>query len=201
MPVFTGGPDPAHTWMAFVDGENLAIQGKKVAADNGITLIEGENYRKDVYVWLPKTKATTRIGHAAAPTPIFRFATRAYYYTSLVGSDEDITSVRRSLRELGFDPQVFKRKASQRKSKGVDIALTKDMLSHAFLDHYEVAVLIAGDGDYVPLVEQVKRLGKPVFVWFFENYGLQDELKLASDWFCDLTPLYVEDWKWATGSP
>jgi len=28
-------------------------------------------------------------------------------------------------------------------------ALTKDMLSHAFRDNYEVAVLVAGDGDYV----------------------------------------------------
>ena len=40
------------------------------------------------------------------------------------------------------------------KAKGVDIALTTDMLSNAFLGNYDVAVLVAGDGDYVPLVEQ-----------------------------------------------
>ena len=33
-----------------------------------------------------------------------------------------------------------------------------------FEDHYDVAVLIAGDGDYVPLVEEVKSLGKVVYV-------------------------------------
>jgi len=31
------------------------------------------------------------------------------------------------------------------------------MLSHAFLDHYEVACLVTGDADYIPLVEEVKR--------------------------------------------
>ena len=46
------------------------------------------------------------------------------------------------------------------------------MLSHAFRDNYEVAVLVAGDGDYVPVVQEVQRLGKIVFVWFFENEGL-----------------------------
>ena len=95
---------------------------------------------------------------------------------------------------MGFNPQVFKRDANQKKAKGVDIALTKDMLTHAFLGHYEVAVLISGDGDYVPLVEQVKRFGKPVFVLFFEDEGLSPKLKLASDWFRDITPYFLEGW-------
>ena len=44
------------------------------------------------------------------------------------------------------------------RAKGVDIALTKDLLSHAFLDNYDAVVLVAGDGDYVPVVEELKRL-------------------------------------------
>lgn len=196
MPIFTGGPDPAHTWMSFVDGENLAIQGRKVAEENGISLREGKNYKEDVFVWFPRTRATSRIAVAGGPLPICNVATRAYYYTSLVGSEADVDLVRRSIWKLGFDPQVFK-KSKRHKSKGVDIALAKDMLSHAFLGHYEVAVLMAGDGDYVPLVEEIKRLGKPVFVWFFANAGLKDDLKLASDGFWDVTEYFLEDWKWA----
>jgi len=46
------------------------------------------------------------------------------------------------------------------------------MLSHAFLNNYDVATLIAGDADYVPLVEEVKRLGKVVYVLFFVSNGL-----------------------------
>src|SRR4051794_12186407 len=45
-------------------------------------------------------------------------------------------------------------------AKGVDISLTKDMLVQAFLGNYDIAVLVAADGDYLPVVEEVKRLGK-----------------------------------------
>ena len=46
-------------------------------------------------------------------------------------------------RALGssFPPEVFKRKREGEKAKGVDIALSKDLLSHAYLDNYDVAVL------------------------------------------------------------
>jgi uncharacterized LabA/DUF88 family protein len=81
-----------------------------------------------------------------------------------VGDDPTLDSVRKQISGLGFNPVVFKRDSDQKKAKGVDIALTKDMLSHAFRDNYQIAVLVAGDGDYVPLVEEVKRLGKLVDV-------------------------------------
>ena len=53
------------------------------------------------------------------------------------------------------------------------------------LDNYDAAVLIAGDSDYVPLVEEVKRRGKVVYVGFFvgPKSGLSEELKLSSDGF------------------
>ena len=37
--------------------------------------------------------------------------------------------------------------ADTRRSKGVDIILTKDMLSHAFPGNFDAALLVAGDGD------------------------------------------------------
>jgi uncharacterized LabA/DUF88 family protein len=99
------------------------------------------------------------------------------------------------ISKLGFNPVVFKREAGQSKAKGVDIALTKDMLSHAFRNNYQVAVLVAGDGDYVPLVEEMKRLGKLVYVWFFAEEGLSPKLRSAADLFFDLTPTFLNQWK------
>ena len=64
--------------------------------------------------------------------------------------------------------------------KGVDISLAKDLLSHAFLDNYDYAILYSGDGDYVPLVEEVKRIGKNVMVCFFDTDCLNKELKLST---------------------
>jgi uncharacterized LabA/DUF88 family protein len=64
-----------------------------------------------------------------------------------------------------------------------EIALTTDMLSHGYRNNYDVAVLFDGDGDYVPLVEEVKRLGKVVYIMFFQGSGVNNELRLASDTF------------------
>jgi uncharacterized LabA/DUF88 family protein len=79
----------------------------------------------------------------------------------------------------------------------VDIALTKGMLSHAFLGNYQAAVLVAGDGDYVPLVQEVKRLGKRVTVAFFvgEAYGLNPELRLIADEFVPLEQKFLNGWE------
>jgi len=67
----------------------------------------------------------------------------------------------------------------------VDITLATDMLSHAFNDNYEVVVLVAGDEDYVPLVQEVKRTGKQVALWFLQD-GLSRHLKRECDFFLDL---------------
>jgi uncharacterized LabA/DUF88 family protein len=88
---------------------------------------------------------------------------------------------------------VFKR-GKERAVKGLDIALARDMLSHAFRDNYDVAVLFGGDGDYVPLVHEVKRLGKLFYVAFFDDGTLSRELKLAADRFIDLRGMLTQAW-------
>jgi len=77
----------------------------------------------------------------------------------------------------------------------VDIALAKDFLSHAFLDNYDVAVLVAGDGNYVPLIIEVKRLGKVVYVVFFHDFGLSTELHSAADMFFEMGQFFLERWQ------
>ena len=39
--------------MAFIDGENFTICGQKVMEKEGITLVAGEHYEKDRFLWLP----------------------------------------------------------------------------------------------------------------------------------------------------
>jgi uncharacterized LabA/DUF88 family protein len=67
-------------------------------------------------------------------------------------------------------------------------------LSHAYQDHYDIALLAAGDGDYVPLVDAVKRTGKVVALAFLAKHGLSESLKLAADDFFDLSPWFRERW-------
>jgi uncharacterized LabA/DUF88 family protein len=71
------------------------------------------------------------------------------------------------------------------------------MLLHAARKNYEVAILIAGDEDYVPLVEAVKSEGRRVYVWAVSN-GLSPALRRAADHFNLLDELLlarnIGDW-------
>lgn len=46
--------------------------------------------------------------------------------------------------------------------KGDDIHLGIDMVSFAYEDLYDAAVLVSGDGDFAPAVKRVQKLGKKV---------------------------------------
>jgi uncharacterized LabA/DUF88 family protein len=56
------------------------------------------------------------------------------------------------------------------------------MLVNAFNQNFDIGFLIAGDEDYVGLVNEVKRYGPIVRGAFFEH-GLSEELRLACDSF------------------
>ena len=185
--------DLQHTWMAFVDGENLTMRAQALSQTNKLELAEGPYFKQNCFVWIPGWHAQARRG--AANPPIQQWAVRAHYYSSFVGDDTVREEVRDLLRTLHFYPRVFKKAKQDQKAKGVDIALTKDVLSHAFLGNYQTAVLIAGDGDYVPLIEEVQRLGRRVIVWFFRENGLSPELLRVADDFYDLTGSFLNTWR------
>jgi len=60
--------------------------------------------------------------------------------------------------------------------KKVDINIAIDVVSLAFEDAYDTAVLVTGDGDFLPVVKKVKELNKNVEIWAF-NYSLANTLK------------------------
>ena len=179
-------------WMTFVDGENFTLQAQKVAAKNSVILTEGPYYSKDVFIWLPKILAAANI--TPGPIGLQAHATRSFYYSSITsGNDVALNDIKWKMRERGFTPEVFKKKSE--KSKGVDITLSKDLLVNAFFNNYDVAVLIAGDGDYALLVQEVKRLGKVVYVSFFENEGLNKDLHMAADHYLDMKQFFLDRWR------
>lgn len=182
--------------MLFVDGENLAIRFKELAKQKSIQLNNGPYYEEDTFVWMPGEHGLSFTAMSLGGSGKTLEAIRSTYYTSVKGDDKKVEEVKNKLWQLGFQPEVFKKNDPSKKAKGVDIALTKDMLSHAFLQNYDVALLVAGDGDYVPLVQEVKRVGKIVCVAFFvgEGGGLNEDLRRASDTTFDLTGIFLEKW-------
>ncbi len=171
--------EPSTKIMLFIDGENFAIRYKQVL--NGAAPLDHVTFEPDIYIW---SSHLTLICACAQ-------VVRKYYYTSVRGAQERIDEIVDSLKELGIEaPRVFKR-TKNRGSKRVDITLSADMLTHASSGNYDVAVLIAGDEDYVPLVEAVQRQGCRVHLWFFTS-GLSPVLKRICDDFQDLAEVLFE---------
>ena len=200
-------------WMTFVDGENLTIEGEKVAKSDDIKLIQGDFWRPREFLWFPVARGSAWSGppepnHATVGNAVQRYigntevrlapqGIRATYYTAVQGSDPDLTVVEETIWKMGFDPAVFK-KPKGRASKGVDITMTRDVLTHAFQGNLDLVVLMTGDADYIPLVEEVKRLGKRVHISFFgEGQGLSPELRRAADSFDgdNLTRNFLKSWR------
>lgn len=110
---------------------------------------------------------------------------RGYFYDG--ASHESQQTFKRigfynELRNLGItlrlkEIDVTSPNASQ---KGVDIFLTSDMISLAYEDAYDIAVILSGDGDYTALVDLVKSKGKKVWVVSFEE-SLSHSLRNCAD--------------------
>lgn len=185
--------------MLFVDGENFTIRGQNKASQLDLSLTEGPYFKKDCFLWMPNPHPLQRPSSITGEVNVLESSgLRAYYYTSVVGSHDDVRSVEESLWKIGFTPKVFKkpREDRDRQSKGVDIALATDMLTHAFQNHFDVAILLAGDSDYRPLVGRVKSLGKLAWIWFFERKedGLGPELKISADTMIPLDAQFTNNW-------
>src|SRR3989344_3993659 len=60
--------------------------------------------------------------------------------------------------------------------KGDDIHIATDMLSSAYENKYDVAIIVSGDGDFVPVIKKVQKLGKKVENAYF-SISRSDYLK------------------------
>jgi uncharacterized LabA/DUF88 family protein len=165
------------TGMMFVDGENLTIRWQQELA--GQEKPSYVSHEKDVYVWTQ---------YLAARNQNYVNIIRKHYYTSAIGDSKRLDAIFDELKSHGIEaPYVFKR-TKERPSKRVDITLSVDMLSHAYQRNYDVAILIAGDADYVPLVSAVKRAGLRVFLWFLEK-GLNPALRREVDHYFNISQM------------
>lgn len=162
--------------MLFVDGENFTLQAQKFISREGVATKSATVWVKDVAFW-------PRQLHRQALPP---YLTRVHYYTSAPYQEDVRDQVVDLLKGAGVEsPHVIRKVGG--KAKGVDVMLTADMVYHASCNHYDTAILLAGDGDFAPLVETVNRLGKDVLVWFLpKRYGLSEKLIRAADCFVGL---------------
>ena len=80
--------------------------------------------------------------------------------------------------------------------KGTDVQLATDMITHNFKNNYDVAILVAGDTDYVGAVQAVKDNGKHVEVALFGTQGTSRQLRAAADNIIHINARLLRDcWK------
>ncbi len=106
-----------------------------------------------------------------------RYLVRAYFYGA-VPQEKDLKKnspewesyirQRRFLEELSLQGIKVKMARLRRLPSGefvekeVDIMLATDMLSMAYMNNYDTAVLVTGDSDFSYTVEEIQRIGKRV---------------------------------------
>ena len=179
------------------DGENLVLRYQaSLTAD--VQNREGTVHLPDVLVWHPEITKCAKY----APMNIIR----ASYYTTLVGDEPTIESTKKKITDICFNfnigrnecqesgrlcPHVFKKEKNTQKTKSVDINITIDALRHTYNDSLDTLFLLSGDGDYIPLIQEVMRQGKRVVVGAFSN-GLNQTLLHIADGFLDLDLLMLK---------
>jgi uncharacterized LabA/DUF88 family protein len=118
---------------------------------------------------------------------------RIYYYNAKVGQKEEperyrdqhnffagITAV--PYTELRLGRLVYNNwPGTPPYEKGVDILLATDMITHSFKNNYDVAILVAGDNDYVGAIQAVKDNGKNLEVALFGKERTSMQLRKVTD--------------------
>jgi len=182
--------------MLFADGENLTMRYQD-------TIAGGRSPRKSV-VHLPDTFVwTERITHRRY-TGLPNIA-RVYYYTSVTGDDDQVQETKERLCAQSFAsplsgeahiaqvvPIVFKKLKKSSKTRNVDIQIVIDVMRFAFSGGIDRVYLASGDGDYLPLIQEVMRRGVQVELLAFKS-GLNPRLKASVDKLHLLDDAFFED--------
>jgi len=158
-------------YMVFVDGTNLLAELSRYA---GGAIRAEKPTPEDFELALKAARKLTK------GIPDMYRHVRSHWFGSFMGDEPYRSAQVETLRRYRFEAHLFQRR--NKREKGVDIALTKEMLINAFNDNYDLALLIAGDEDYVGLVNELKRFGVIVYGSFLEN-GLSEAIRIAFDAF------------------
>jgi len=120
---------------------------------------------------------------------------RIYFYDAAPEvPTEELESYWRSLKrqpdvQLGWG--FLRGVERRRRQKGVDTLLATDMLVGGFNKLFDVALLFSGDEDFVPVVQELKRMGVKVLVLGFEGSCSVELIEVSDRYF-----LYPRNKNW-----
>ena len=137
-----------------------------------------------------------------------RKLTRIYYYNARVGQKEEPERYKQQqaffasinaipYSELRLGRLVYTNWPTVPPyEKGTDVQLATDMITHSFKGNYDVAILVAGDNDYVSAIQAVKDNGKHIEVALFGKQGTSRQLRMVADRIIPISSRLLKDcWK------
>ncbi len=95
------------------------------------------------------------------------------------------------LSEIGY--KIVYGHMEDDRQKEVDVSIATEMIMHAVRDHYDVAILISGDRDFIHAINAVQSLGKKVEVASF-SMCTSSALTRVSDKYVDVGALPIVDY-------
>lgn len=178
-----------------VDGENLLIRYKSMLKER--TPKKSVIYKEKLYLWSPKITIDIKYD-------ILRVA----FYNTISADDKKMLDVKNDISNISYEfnpdngentknttgllvPYLFKKNSQNEKTKSVDINLTIDALRHTYNNSIDQICIFSGDGDYIPLIQEIMRQGKEVVVYAFSS-GVDKRLYSASDGFIDLDTYFFK---------
>ncbi len=74
---------------------------------------------------------------------------------------------------------IWKQRGEIMVEKGVDVMLATDLVTNAYNDHYDTAVVVSGDADFYPALQAVKDVGKHIEVAAFDMNLSSESARVA----------------------
>ena len=150
--------------MIFIDGQYLRKGLKKFV---GTDKINYDNFTDELLTFTDYPE-------------LFPELIRVYYYDAIprkedaesMKYEEQINYLREILSNADYEIKLGRMKKLQDgtfRQKGVDVQIAIDMLTKAYLNHYDIAILVGGDDDFLDVVKAVKDTGKRVIGAFFNE--------------------------------
>ncbi len=159
--------------------------------DRVMVFIDGSNMYHSLKNYLRRTDID--LGKFCNRLLSKRRLVRIYYYNAEVGRKEEPERFRDQQKyfsgieaipftELRLGRLVYSGwPSSPPYEKGVDIMLATDMITHSYKNNYDVAILVAGDNDYVGAIQAVKDNGKNMEIALFGKERTSLQLRKVAD--------------------
>jgi hypothetical protein len=158
MPLLMGGEDMVYV---FIDNSNIWIEGKFAVAEvEGIGMydaIRRHRCLQELQIDYGQLLSTILSDRPLGGHPV------------IVGSRPPPNdSLWHKCRQYGFEVKVFDRNVDN-KEKKVDMQLGTAVLCNVFQNVPATIVLVAGDGDYSPVIDEAQGRNWMIEVWFWRS--------------------------------